>query len=107
MKIPTKEQILKASEDCPDTKCVLKKLFPEAFEAEWVDVTFSAKLRAKGGGLAGVMLEEEDYFMPFTVTLTDTWKGDREDGNPKTDVATYKLKSGRIYRKIKCKESLT
>ena len=27
MKLPTKEQILKASEDCPDAKCVLEKLF--------------------------------------------------------------------------------
>ena len=39
MKMPSKEQILKASKDCPDAKEVLKKLFPEAFKEEWEDIT--------------------------------------------------------------------
>ena len=39
MKQPTKEQVLKASEKCPDTKGVLEDLYPDAFKEEWVDIT--------------------------------------------------------------------
>lgn len=44
MKIPTKEQILEAAESCPDAKVALKKLFPDAFQKEWGDITQRLKL---------------------------------------------------------------
>ena len=39
MKMPSKQQVLDASESCPDAKETLKKLFPEAFEGDERDVT--------------------------------------------------------------------
>lgn len=39
MKQPTKEQVLKASKKCPEAKEVLEDLYPDAFKAEWKDVT--------------------------------------------------------------------
>ena len=51
MKIPTKEQILQASESCPDAKDVLQELFPEVFKEErkkekefWGDITQSVEV---------------------------------------------------------------
>ena len=53
MKMPSKEQILEASKDCPDAKEVLTKLFPEAFkepEEEWVDITLHIEWKPSGAG---------------------------------------------------------
>jgi hypothetical protein len=42
--IPTKEQVLKAAQDCPQTKDALKILFPEDFKAQ----TFKGKIAELG-----------------------------------------------------------
>lgn len=104
MKMPTKEQILKASESCEDAKTILEKLYPEAFEEDeklWEDVTFlPSELEKRDGSYAtGIKTDDEDFYMVYDVTFEDVWMGDRLDENPTTEKYMYKLVDNRIYRK--------
>ena len=101
MKMPSKEQILEASKDCPDAKEVLKKLFPEAFKEEWDDVTKELEIRIAHFGEGVYYLRfshngsiiahshcdllgdgEYDYhFIMFNDTYKDEYKIEWSDGD--------------------------
>lgn len=108
MKMPTKEQVLKASRQCPDAKAILEDLFPTAFQDyeddEWTEIElYEMELHEREGksaGEIGVIVPGEDSYMPYNVDVSDAWRGDRdEDGNPQTKKFTYKLVGGRIFQK--------
>jgi len=50
MKMPTKEQILKASKQCIEVDRVMHIMFPEAFKEEWVDITGELTFKADQRG---------------------------------------------------------
>ncbi len=104
MKVPSKKQVLKASERCKEVEEVMRDLFPQAFEEEWEDVTLEvAGLRNRtecgSAGEIGVVFKGENHFMPYNVKFVDTWKGERKDGNPMTVDFIYKRKGKKIFRK--------
>ena len=58
LKLPSKDQILKAADKCPQAKDALKELFPEAFESEWKNVSSEIEVRTDSfGGGAGLFIE--------------------------------------------------
>ncbi len=81
----------------------MKDLFPSVFEKKWEEVLSSDMTITKTSSIPGythaVYIKPEDHFLPFRIQFVDTWRGDREGDNPKTDYAVYKIKDGKVYRK--------
>lgn len=61
----SKEQVLKASKECPDAKKILETLFPEVFKTKREDVTSQMKWKLYRGETSGYYYLEGYYNEDF------------------------------------------
>lgn len=87
MKMPSKEQILEASKDCPDAKEVLAKLFPEAFKEEkerWKRATSSLKVSHSWQHPGRFCFDDGEnvlFWGDITIFKTEEYDAKIEDGD--------------------------
>lgn len=95
IKQPTREQILEASEECPDAKEVLKKLYPDVFEEQWEEAEDLVDINLmRSSDVPGAFCFRKDGRVMFWANI-DIVKKDSFSG------IEYKIEKGYLLRRRK------